>query len=150
MPTVALKVDDPRPYTKDDMFREPDTIGRSLHDDACRFYRKVIGLSTPIDQQTQPSLIEITELINEKVEKDDLDMWVIIYSLNMTDKTSLWPADGEMNNSLGLLWGACRGYHGAALKHIHAVNLVDQSSKSSKRKAQSTFSELMDFLKSKN
>ena len=81
MPTVALKVNDPQPYTKDDMFREPDTIGRSLHEDACRFYRKVMGLSTPIDQQTQPSLIEITESINEKVEKDDLDMWVIIYSL---------------------------------------------------------------------
>ena len=39
MPSIALKDNEPQSYTKDDMYRELGT-GRSLHDDACRFYRE--------------------------------------------------------------------------------------------------------------
>ena len=37
------------PYTRDDLYRPADE-GRSLHDDASRFYRDVMGLETPVMQ----------------------------------------------------------------------------------------------------
>ena len=133
MPSIALKDNEPQPYTKGDMFREPGT-GRSLHDDACRFYREVMGLATPINHAAQPSLTEISQSIDKKVEKDDLRMWEIIYSLNLTEKESLWSEGDDLGSSVGLLWGACKSYRGAALKHIHAVNMNEKSC-TQKRKA---------------
>ena len=121
--------DEPQPYTNEDIFRE-SSEGRSLHDDASKFYRVIMKLPVPVAIQNQPTVDEITLAFSEKVRKDDLKTWNIIYSLNLTERSALWLDTDDCNHSVGMFWKACAGYSGAALGYIHACNLDVQKSKS--------------------
>ena len=73
--TLPLTMTKPSLYTSEDVFREPSE-GRSLHDDANLFYRKVMGLETPIKAVTQPTINEIHDAIGTKLSGNDFCMWV--------------------------------------------------------------------------
>ena len=81
-------VGEAEPYTNDDLFREASE-GRCLHDDCSRFYRKVMGLVTPLTDSTQPTVDEISTAIEKEVARDDLGMWTIVYSLFQTKRSAL-------------------------------------------------------------
>ena len=87
-------------------------------------------LPVPLTDVNQPSVDEISQAFNEKVKKDDLKTWHVIYSLYLTEKSALWHEADECNHSIGMMWKACRGYMPAALKYIYACNLNVQPSKS--------------------
>ena len=84
---------EPRSYVADDLYRE-SSEGRSLHDDANVFYRTVMGLTTPIRSLEQPSVLQIETAIKTKVSKDNLLIWTIIDSLQLTSEQELWPGTG--------------------------------------------------------
>ena len=110
------------PYTKEDLFREASE-GRSLHDDASRFYREVMGLETPVSKEAQPSVSAITDAIEAKVKSDDLCKWTIVYSLFLTNRNELFPPQDDLNHSIGCLLRGCKAYKAAALKFIRAESL---------------------------
>ena len=115
------------PYTRDDLYRPADE-GRSLHDDASRFYRDVMGLETPVMKSSQPDHGAICEALEYKVQKDDLPIWTIVYSMFQTERAALWSTDDRLDHSAGIFWRACRSYQPSALRYIHAVNLDDMAS----------------------
>ena len=107
---ITLTMAEPAPYTSEDMVREPG-LGRSLHDDANSFYRKVMILAIPIKAVAQPSIESIHNAISSKVCKTDYCMWSIIYGLQLSQLKELWPgATTSPQNSMGKLWIACRNY----------------------------------------
>ena len=111
-------VGEAEPYSNDELFRESSSGGRSLHDDCCRFYREVMGLVTPLNDSTQPTVDEISAAIEKELARDDLAMWTIVYSLFQTERSALWP-DGDLpNHSMCILWQACRSYQHSALRYI--------------------------------
>ena len=121
---ISLTMADPAPYTSEDMFREPSEAGRSLHDDANLFYRKVMGLVIPIKAVDQPSINDIHDAIAKKVSATDLYMWGIVYGLQLSQVKELWPgASTSPQNSVGKLWVACRNFGAAALRFHHAENV---------------------------
>jgi len=127
--TITLTMTEPAPYTNEDMFREPGT-GRSLHDDANSFYRKVMGLAIPIKAVAQPTIDSIHDAIKSKVSKTDYCMWSIIYGLQLSQLKELWPgAATSPQNSMGKLWVACRNYGAAAMRFHHAENVQNMSQK---------------------
>ena len=67
MPSINI-VGETKPYTNDDLFREASE-GRSLHDDCSKFYRKVMGLVTPLSESIQPTVNEIGKAIEKKLPK---------------------------------------------------------------------------------
>lgn len=73
MLSISKSSSDPTPYINGDIFHE-SSQGRSLHNNALRFYREVMGLETPITKEDQPSVAEITQSIEDKVEKSNLGM----------------------------------------------------------------------------
>ena len=64
-------VGEAEPYSNDELFRESSSGGRSLHDDCCRFYREVMGLVTPLNDSTQPTVDEISAAIEKACDDAD-------------------------------------------------------------------------------
>ena len=119
----------PEPYTNEDIFRESSEV-RIIHDDTSKFYRVIMKLPVSLSNVNQPYVDEISQAFDEKVKKDDLRTWNVIYSLFLTEKSELWPDTDEYNHPIGMVWKACRDYMPAALKYIDACNLDVQSSTS--------------------
>ena len=126
MPTpcpIPLTMAEPSLYTSEDIFRE-STEGRSLHDNANLFYRKVMGLETPLNAVTQPNINDIHDAIKTKVSGTDLFMWSMVYGLQLSQLEELWPgAKTAPENSIGKLWCGCRNFGSAALRFHHAENV---------------------------
>ena len=122
---------EPRSYVADDLYRE-SSEGRYLHDDAYVFYRTVMGLTTPIKSLEQPSVLQIETAIKTKVSKDNLLIWTIINSLQLTSEQELWPGTGAImtpENSVRKLWSASKSFSDAALRYHHAENIHLQKRK---------------------
>ena len=131
MPTpcpIPLTMAEPSLYTCEDMFREPGE-GISLHDDSNLFYRKVMGLETPIKDASQPTITEIHDAIEKKISGTDFSMWSMVYGLQLSKLEELWPgAKTPPENSIGMLWCACRKFGAAALRFHHAENVHNMAS----------------------
>ena len=102
MPSIIDDRREPEPYTNEDIFRKPSE-GRSLHDDTSIFYRVIMKLPVPLSNVNQPSVDEISQAFDEKVKKDDLRTWNIIYSLFLAEKSTIWPDTDECNHSIGMM-----------------------------------------------
>ena len=126
--TLPLTMTKPSVYTSEDVFREPSE-GRSLHDDANLFYRKVMGLETPIKAVTQPTINEIHDAIGTKLSGNDFFMWSMVYGLQLSQLEEVWPgAKTPPENSIGKLWCACRDFGPAAMSFHHAENVHKMAS----------------------
>lgn len=86
-------------------------------------------LPVPVVIQDQPTVEEMTLAFTEKVRRDDLKTWNVIYPLNLSEGSVIWLDADDCNHSVGMLWKACKGYSGAALGYIHVCNLDVQPSK---------------------
>ena len=83
-----------QPYVEADLHRPADE-GRSLHDDANKFYREVMKLKTPITQRKQPKSKELIEAILNKPRSNELND--ILFDLHGTPKEDLWPGNHDLS-----------------------------------------------------
>ena len=80
-------IDDP--YCADDLYR-PASEGRSLHDDACHFYQKAMGLSTPLgDLSVLEVVVKVIRLVTS--DTNDRRSSSMIHDLRDTVAFVLWP-----------------------------------------------------------
>ena len=92
------------PYCADDLYR-PASEGRSLHDDACHFYQKAMGLSTPlVDLPVLEVVVKVVRLVTSST--NDRRSSSMIHDLRDTVASVLWPDGVAPHTKEGLLWTA--------------------------------------------
>ena len=92
------------PYCADDLYH-PASEGRSLHDDACYFYQKAMGLSTPL---VDLPVLEVVAKVIRLVTSDTNDRCssCMIHDLRDTVASVLWPDGVAPHTKEVLLWTA--------------------------------------------
>ena len=93
-----------------------------------------MGFTGPVQPHEQPTVAAILDAVKSKVEKDELCMCHILYSLNLAKIEDLWPGQSALSgNIIWMMWSASKQNNSAALNYIHARNIdnMKQSKKSS-------------------
>ena len=93
-----------QPYDKLDLFR-PASEGRSLHDDANKFYREVMQLATPISKRYLPKSKDVIQAILDVPRANNINQ--ILFDLHASSIEDLWPGNKDPPpDFVGILWNA--------------------------------------------